>query len=322
MRPLLDVPIGSRCTGLPAGSADQTEAAANTEVAGRQDGLHQGRSGSGEGGSWPARLLLRPGGATAAACLVPPPAAGSSPLPPPRCLCRLRVLQAHNVNALRAFLRDNQRDYAQLGRLGEAERDRIEEEVGAAVRSCSANIDKLQGMLASAAATAGSPARQRGPPSADLLAHRQGQVLILSERLRAATALFDRLRSLRYQQLQQAEANRLRRLPQREAAAGAGAPQTTAELHERLRQQQAAGGSIGQQQPQQQQQIDAENQALQLELLGMNDQVGEGRSGDDCHMLLVPLSWGACCWSRSLCGRRSHCWSVNLRLSPGSSTPK
>jgi hypothetical protein len=209
------------------------------------------------------------------------------------------------VNALRAFLRDNQRDYAQLGRLGEAERDRIEEEVGAAVRSCSANIDKLQGMLASAAATAGSPARQRGPPSADLLAHRQGQVLILSERLRAATALFDRLRSLRYQQLQQAEANRLRRLPQREAAAGAGAPQTTAELHERLRQQQAAGGSIGQQQPQQQQQIDAENQALQLELLGMNDQVGEGRSGDDCHMLLVPLSWGACCWSRSLCGGRT-----------------
>ena len=40
-------------------------------------------------------------------------------------------------------------------------------------------------------------------------------MLILSERLKALTGAFDRLRSLRYQQLQQQEAARLRRQPQR-----------------------------------------------------------------------------------------------------------
>jgi len=52
------------------------------------------------------------------------------------------------------------------------------------------------------------------PPSADLMAHRQGSVLILSERLGALASAFDRLRSLRYKQLQQEEANRRRRTPQ------------------------------------------------------------------------------------------------------------
>ncbi|PRW20462.1 Syntaxin-81 [Chlorella sorokiniana] len=193
---------------------------------------------------------------------------------------------AHNVAALRAFLRDSQREYAQLGRLPEAERDRIEEEIGAAVRSCAANIDTLQQMLAAGAVGAGAPAKQ--PPSADLMAHRQGQVLILSERLRAATALFDRLRSLRYQQLQQQEAARLRRLPQRQEGSAAPQPMTSGQLHQRLQQGAAAAAGAQQQQAWQpggqgpggagssgpvQQQIQMENQALQLELLGMNEQV-------------------------------------------------
>ena len=214
----------------------------------------------------------------------------SSPAHPP-------TAQAHNVAALRAFLRDSQREYAALGRLPEAERDRLEEEIGAAVRSCAANIDTLQQMLAAGAVGAGSPAKQ--PPSADLLAHRQGQVLILSERLRAATALFDRLRSLRYQQLQQQEAARLRRLPQRPEGGAAPQPLTTGQLHQRLQQGAAAAG--GQQQAWQpggqqpggggggagpvQQQIQLENQALQLELLGMNEQVRrlrQGKGGCSC----------------------------------------
>lgn len=188
--------------------------------------------------------------------------------------------------ALRAFLREGQRDYAAAGRLGEADRDAFEGEVGAAVRSCAANVDKLQAMLAGGG---GAAAAAGGPLSPDVMAHRQGQVLILSERLRAATALFDRLRSLRYQQLQQAEAARARRRPAQQAG-GAGAPplpQTSAQLHQRLH-----GGADGQQQQQpwqpgvppggstggggqwqQQTQVDAENQALQAELMGMNDQV-------------------------------------------------
>ena len=172
------------------------------------------------------------------------------------------------------------------GKLSEGERDRVEEEVGAYVRSCSSNIQKLQAMLSTSPAAA-SPARQR-PPSPDLLAHRQGMVLILSERLGAASALFDRLRSLRYQQLQQAEAARARRLPR----GGPAAPATTGELHahlQRLRQQQEEHRQQQQQngilrpreapphgsgpQQQAQTQVDRENEALQLELLGMSDQV-------------------------------------------------
>lgn len=189
--------------------------------------------------------------------------------------------QARDVNGLRAYLREHQRDYAQLGRLGEGERDRVEEEVGAAVRSCSANIDKLQGMLAASAGLGSSPARAAAAPNADQLAHRQGQVLILAERLRSAAALFDRLRSLRYQQLEAAEAARLARLPR---SGPLRQPQTTGELHAAMRQaaqplppqggESMRGATAGAQQ--QQQQIQLENQALQLELLGMSDQASGG----------------------------------------------
>ncbi|KAL4449036.1 hypothetical protein ABPG77_007753 [Micractinium sp. CCAP 211/92] len=188
---------------------------------------------------------------------------------------------AHNVAALRAFLRDNQRDYAQAGKLPESERDRIEQEVGAYVRSCSANIDTLQQMLST---TGGSAAAGGTQPNANQLAHRQGQVLILSERLRSAAALFDRLRSLRYQQLAAAEAARRRRMPQREPAAPPP-PQTSGQHHEAVLRQraaaaaaaagerQAAGGPAGAPPAAAQQQIQAENAALQQELMGMNDQV-------------------------------------------------
>ncbi len=196
-------------------------------------------------------------------------------------------LQAHNVAALRAFLRDNQRDYAQAGKLPESERDRIEQEVGAYVRSCSANIDTLQQMLST---TGGSAAAGGTQPNANQLAHRQGQVLILSERLRSATALFDRLRSLRYQQLAAAEAARLRRMPQREPAAPPP-PQTSGQHHEAVLRQraaaaaaaagerQAAGGPAGAPPAAAQQQIQAENAALQQELMGMNDQASAGDGG-------------------------------------------
>eukprot|EP00887_Chlorella_sp_A99_P000321 scaffold13.g321.t1 len=199
---------------------------------------------------------------------------------------------AQNINALRQYLRENQRDYAQLGKLSEGERDRIEEEVGGFVRSCAANIERLQGMVAAAPVTSASPAWGGAPPGPDLLAHRQGMVLILSERLSAATTLFDRLRSLRYQQMQAAEAARQRRLPRSAGALAAGpaalAPMTTGELHA-LQQRRAAAAAAAQQQQaaqqaagggpppagagQQQALMDRENQALQLELLAMSDQV-------------------------------------------------
>lgn len=193
---------------------------------------------------------------------------------------------ARNVASLRAFLADNQALYAQAGRLAEPERDAVEEQAGGYVRACSANIAKLQQLLRSAPAS--SPAKHL-PPSADLMAHRQGMVLILSERLGALTAAFDRLRGLRYQQLQAAEANRRRRTPQ----SAPTLPRTTGELHARMQQRPgglaadfdaAAGASGGASsspgrkgagafQQQAQQQVDAENVALQMELMSMGDGV-------------------------------------------------
>lgn len=174
---------------------------------------------------------------------------------------------------------DNQQQYAQLGRLRESERDQIEEEVAAYVRGCSTNITKLQEMLRSVPAA--SPAKQIAS-SPDLLAHRQGMVLILSERLGTLTAAFDRLRSLRYRQLQQEEANRKRRTPPSIAAV----PRT----HAQLKAAQANGGSSGLRAAfdavaqsaaaspqagfaQEQVLVDEENAALQQELLSTTDQV-------------------------------------------------
>ncbi|KAG7671532.1 putative Syntaxin-81 [Nannochloris sp. 'desiccata'] len=195
--------------------------------------------------------------------------------------------------------------YAHAGRLREFERDQIEEEVGAYVRACSENIAKLQSMLRTAPTA--SPAKSV-PPSADLMAHRQGSVLILSERLGALASAFDRLRSLRYKQLQQEEANRRRRTPQNTALALPGGGATAGKINSRTAAALAGvGKSVGnqlraafdatmldngnvedagaafmrplaaggrpEQQQQMQSQIDAENLALQAELLSMSDQV-------------------------------------------------
>lgn len=173
---------------------------------------------------------------------------------------------AQNVASLRAFLAENQQLYAQQGRLRESERDAIEEQAGAYVRACSSNIAKLQELLKGAPAA--SPAA-RVSPSADLTAHRQGMVLILSERLGALISAFDRLRSLRYKQLQASHAVRRRRLPQ----GGPTLPNTTAGLHAQLQSSRPQPGAPAQQVQQVQTQVDPENVALQLELMSMSDSV-------------------------------------------------
>jgi syntaxin 18 len=146
------------------------------------------------------------------------------------------------------------------------------------------------------------------PASADLMAHRQGSVLILSERLGALASAFDRLRSLRYKQLQQEEAHRRRRTPQKAILAPSGKGTAAGKLDSRtaaafvgvgksvgnqLRaafdatltdngtredagaafMRPLAAGGLPEHQQQMQGQIDSENIALQAELLSMSDQV-------------------------------------------------
>jgi syntaxin 18 len=78
------------------------------------------------------------------------------------------------------------------------------------VKKCSANISQLQNLLK--LTPAGSPAKQL-PINTDMLAHRQGMVLLLSEKLGLLSSAFDRLRSLRYQQNAAQQAMKARRTP-------------------------------------------------------------------------------------------------------------
>uniref|UniRef100_A0A1D1ZTJ1 SNARE-complex protein Syntaxin-18 N-terminal domain-containing protein n=3 Tax=Auxenochlorella protothecoides TaxID=3075 RepID=A0A1D1ZTJ1_AUXPR len=125
---------------------------------------------------------------------------------------------AHDITALRRFLRVNQYAYAQIGRMSEAEGDRLEGEIGSIVRACSANIQRLHSLLEE-----GAPA---GDGTPDVAAHRAGAVLALSERLGATTAAYDRLRALRRQQEEQLAVLRRRRRAKPPACDGQAAPAT------------------------------------------------------------------------------------------------
>lgn len=117
---------------------------------------------------------------------------------------------ANDLKTLQNYIKDNQNDYSQPGRLKESDKDDIEEQIGIYVKKCSANISQLQNLLK--VTPAGSPAKQLSI-NTDILAHRQGMVLILSESLGLLTSAFDRLRSLRYQQRAAQQAMKARRTP-------------------------------------------------------------------------------------------------------------
>lgn len=54
------------------------------------------------------------------------------------------LAQARNLTTLLDFVRANRHDYVQPGRLTDAERDQIEQQVALSVRACSANIERLE----------------------------------------------------------------------------------------------------------------------------------------------------------------------------------
>ncbi|KDD74317.1 hypothetical protein H632_c1405p0 [Helicosporidium sp. ATCC 50920] len=109
---------------------------------------------------------------------------------------------AHNLEVLQSYVADNQQAYVHPAQISEAARDRIEGNVGLYVKASSANIERLQGLLRVA---------ESGKISKDEAAHRQGVVLVLSERLGRNTLFFDRLRSLRRDQMAKAESLAARR---------------------------------------------------------------------------------------------------------------
>ncbi|KAJ6799108.1 syntaxin-81 isoform X1 [Iris pallida] len=105
-----------------------------------------------------------------------------------------------SINELENFIVKHRKDYVDLRRTTEQERDNIEHEVSIFVKTCKDQIDILKNRIYDEEKN-GSSTRwlHMRDTSADVVAHRHGVVLILSERLHTVTAQFDKLRSIRFQ---------------------------------------------------------------------------------------------------------------------------
>lgn len=108
-----------------------------------------------------------------------------------------------SITTLQDFVLLRQKDYTDQHRSTEQDRDSIEHEVGMFVKTCRERIDFLKNSIGNEEVT-GQPKWLSGlignAGSADMVAHQHGVVLILSERLHAVTALFDRFRAARFQE--------------------------------------------------------------------------------------------------------------------------
>lgn len=163
---------------------------------------------------------------------------------------------SQNIGSLAKYLDENRSNYVQLGRSTDAERDVIEQQIGTFSKTCSRNIEKLQSMVDMTLSKTAST------PNSSIFAHRQGMVLILSERLAWLTSTFDGMRAIRYRQLMRNAAAKRRRTPK------------TQKLVAQNRHHGDRNGDVVQQPQQQQQQVvvDRENEILQSELLrSIND---------------------------------------------------
>lgn len=108
-----------------------------------------------------------------------------------------------SIRELEKFIVKHRRDYVDMHRTTEQERDNIEHEVGIFVKACKEQIDILKNRILEDERNrrANTWLGTRDETSRlDLIAHQHGVVLILSERLHSVTAQFDRLRSLRFQE--------------------------------------------------------------------------------------------------------------------------
>lgn len=158
---------------------------------------------------------------------------------------------SQNIGSLAKYLDENRSNYVQMGRLTDAERDQIEQQIGAFSKTCSSNVEKLQTMVDRIFKGASTP-------NSNILAHRQGMVLILSERLASLTSTFDGLRAVRYRQLVRSEAAKRRRTPTQKMQKIQKSVRDRGYNEER---------GLDQQLSDQQVVVDKENEILQAELL-------------------------------------------------------
>ncbi|KAM1027935.1 hypothetical protein ACFX2I_040642 [Malus domestica] len=163
----------------------------------------------------------------------------------------------------------HRKDYVDLHRTTEQERDSIEHEVSTFIKACQEQIDVLKNSINDDEANSkGWLGIRTDYSNADTIAHKHGVVLILSERLHSVTSRFDQLRAIRIQDsINKATPRRkLKRIKTTESADTSNS--NNLELRE-----------PNEFQPEpltvQQQLLDDETRALQVELTGLLDAVQE-----------------------------------------------
>ncbi|KAK9156438.1 hypothetical protein Sjap_003918 [Stephania japonica] len=179
----------------------------------------------------------------------------------------LKTLES--IEALGQFILKHRKDYVDLHRTTEREKDSIEHEVSIFVKSCKEQIDILKNSIneeknISSKAWMGT----QNNSGSDVVAHKHGVVLILSERLHAVTAQFDQLRAVRFQDAIN------RAIPRRKLPRGKKSESFDASLstHSELREP----DELSNEAPRVQQQLlDDETRALQVELTALLDAAQE-----------------------------------------------
>lgn len=110
----------------------------------------------------------------------------------------LKTLES--IVALEEFMLKHQKDYVDLHRTTEQERDSIEHEVGVFIKACKDHIDILKNSINDEESSSkGWLGIKANSSNVDAIAHKHGVVLILSERLHSVTAKFDQMRAVRFQ---------------------------------------------------------------------------------------------------------------------------
>ncbi|KAI6676260.1 hypothetical protein NL676_037056 [Syzygium grande] len=176
----------------------------------------------------------------------------------------LKTLES--IEALEQFMRKHRKDYVDPLRTTEQERDSIEHEVTAFIKTCKEQIDILQvGITEEEKKLKGWLGLSADSTNADTIAHKQGVVLILSEKLHSVTTQFDQLRAIRFQEAINRVTPR-RKLNQSASSIPVDNSNGNVEFKE-------SNEVPGEHLRVQQQHLDDETRALQLELTSLLDAV-------------------------------------------------
>ncbi|KAL5650172.1 hypothetical protein ACJX0J_040981, partial [Zea mays] len=180
-----------------------------------------------------------------------------------------------SIRELERFIVKHRRDYVDLHRITEQERDNIEHEIGVFVKACKEQIDILKNRIQEEEKNGSGKTwlgTRDGSSRLDLIAHQHGVVLILSERLHSVTAQFDRLRSMRFQDaINRAMPRKNQKRPEKKPAEPSKSSLVLKSDVSKIVDQEASTAPMRVQE----QLLDDETKALQVELTSLLDAVQE-----------------------------------------------